>query len=220
MAKSIDELLKELKPEKLPTAGQDLADLPEFGTFEPPPQPGPYRFKLPNMNGPIYDLFDVSDKNGQRLKIYFDHDNPLLIVQSPGGKYNQQPFQTRITSNERPRGKKGSGVIASDVDYLLRACGVKVKPDDNAGYLAFLRQQTGKEFGADLRYSWRCSQDRDIRVKDGSGNTQVVEGRKGCGAAFYQEDVDRLPDGSMPYEITCQCGALLRAFANMDNIRA
>lgn len=214
-SKTLDQL--GLKEEQLPTAGQDLADLPEFGTFEPPPQPGPFRFKLPMDLSAIYDVFD-SPTLGQRIKVIFDRDHPLLIVQSVGGKYNQQPFQTRLTNAERARGKDKS-VVASDFDYLLRALGVKAKPTSNRGYIEALKPHGGKEFGADLRYSWRCSTDRDIRVKDASGNTQVVENHKGCGASFYQEDVDRLPDGTTPYEITCTCGALLRAFANMDNLR-
>ena len=94
------------------------------------------------------------------------------------------------------------------------------KPTSNKEYITALRAHAGKEFGADLRYSWRCSADRDIRVKDASGATQVVENHKGCGEAYYQEDVPKAGDGSTPYEITCQCGAALRAFANMDNLRA
>jgi hypothetical protein len=50
---------------------------------------------------------------------------------------------------------------------------------------------------------------------------QVVEGKKGCGEAYYQEDVPKNADGQVPYEIQCgQCGALLRAFANLDNLRS
>ena len=79
----------------------------------------------------------------------------------------------------------------------------------------------GQEFGADLRYSWRCSKDRDVRARDGQGQVQLIEGKKGCGEAFYQEDVPKNADGSVPYEINCgQCGALLRAFGNLDNLRA
>lgn len=217
MAKSLDAL--GLKDEKLPTAGQGLADLPEFGTWAPPPQPGPFRFKLPGDLSSIYDVFDVEGK-GQRVKAIFDREHPLLIVQSLGGKYNGQPFETRITNNERNRGKKDSGVVASDWDYLLRALGMKDKPADNKGYCRALMQHAGKEFGADLRYSWRCDRERDIRVKDAAGAVQVVEGHKGCGEGYYQEDVPKGPDGSTPYEIQCQCGAILRAFANLDNLRA
>lgn len=219
MGKSLEEL--GLTPEKLPTAGQGLADLPEFGAFEPPPQPGPFRFKLPTDLGSIYDVFDTPNlPGGKRVRAVFDREHPLLIVQSLGGKYNGQPFQTRLANNERNRGKKGSGVVASDWDYLNKAFGETVKPDTNAGYIQMLKKHAGKEFGADIRYSWRCSDDRDIRVKDAQGAITPVEGHKGCGAAFYQEDVDKLADGSTPYEITCTCGALLRAWANIDNIRA
>jgi len=216
MAKSLEDL--GLKEEKLPTAGQDLADLPEFGTFEPPPAPGPFRFKLPADLSAIYDVFDVEGK-GQRVKVIFDREHPLLITQSVNGVYNGQPFETRLTNNERNRGKKDSGVVASDFDYLLRALKVKIKPASNREYIEALKPHAGKEFGADLRYSWRCSQERDIRVKDAAGATQVVENTKGCGEGYYQEDVPKGADGKVPYEITCQCGALLRAFANMDNLR-
>ena len=217
MAKTLEDL--GLKDEPLPTAGQELADLPEFGTFEPPPQPGPFRFKLPaDLSAPIYDLFDAANL-GQRVRIQFDREHPLLITQSINGVYNGQPFQTRLSNQERARGKDKS-VVASDWDYLLRALGVKVKPATNRQYIEALKPHGGKDFGADLRYSWRCSTERDIRVRDAAGAVQVVENHKGCGEAFYQEDVPKGADGKVPYEITCQCGALLRAFANMDNLRA
>jgi len=214
-SKSLEDL--GLRPDTLPTGGQDLADLPEFGTFEPPPQPGPFRFKLPGNLSAIYDVFDVEGK-GQRVRVIFDREHPLLIVQSLGGKYNGQPFQARLSNQERARGKDKS-VVASDWDYLLRALGVKAKPTTNKGYIEAVQVHAGKEFGADLRYSWRCGQDRDVRVRDKEGTMQVLEGTKGCGEAYRQEDVPKLADGSTPYEITCQCGALLRAWANLDNLR-
>ncbi len=220
MSKSLDQL--ELKNEALPTAGGDLADLPEFGTFQPPPPPGAYRFKLPADLSAIYDVFDVEGK-GQRIRVIFDRDHPLLITQSKGGAKNGEPFETRLTNNERERGKKGSGVIASDLDYLLRALGEKAKPGSNRAYIETLKKHQGREFGADITYSWRCSKDRDIRVKNPqSGAPTVVEGQKGCGEGYYENDVApmKLADGSLPYEITCSCGALLRAFANLDQFRA
>src|SRR5215471_8764161 len=220
MAKSIQELAGQLKDEALPTAGQELDDLPIFGGFTPPPPPGAYRFELPKDVSAIYDLFDVPDKQPpQRVRVNFDRDHPLLIVQSPKGLSNGEPFETRLTNNERGRGKD-KAVVASDLDYLLRALGDKTKPRTNREYMQKVSTHGGKQFGADLRYSWRCSKDRDIRVKDGNGQVQVVEGKKGCGASFYQEDVPKGANGEVPYEITCgDCGALLRAFANLDNLR-
>ena len=221
MPKSIQELAGELKDEVLPTSGQGLDDLPTFGSFTPPPPPGSYRFKLPADLSSVWDLFDVPDKTPpQRVKAVFDRDHPLLIVQSPQGKSNGEPFETRLTNNERSRGKDKS-VTASDMDYLLRALGEKTKPRSNREYMQVVTRNGGKEFGADLRYSWRCSTDRDIRARDQAGQVQVVEGKKGCGESYYQEDIPKGADGQVPYEIQCgNCGALLRAFANLDNLRS
>jgi hypothetical protein len=220
MGKSIQELTGLLKDEPLPTAGQDLDDLPIFGGFTPPPPPGSYRFQLPSDLSAVWDLFDTPDKQPpQRVRLNFDRDHPLLIIQSPKGLSNQEPFETRLTNNERGRGKD-KAVTASDLDYLLRGLGDKVKPKTNREYMQKVTAHAGQQFSADLRYSWRCSKDRDIRAKDAQGQVQVIEGKKGCGESYYQEDVQKNPDGSVPYEITCgQCGALLRAFANLDNIR-
>ena len=221
MPKSIQELAGELKDDVLPTSGQGLDDLPTFGSFTPPPPPGAYRFELPRDLSAIWDLFDTPEKTPpQRVKATFDRDHPLVIVQSPQGKSNGEPFETRLTNNERQRGKD-KAVTASDMDYLLRALGVKTKPRSNREYMQTVQQHGGKQFGADLRYSWRCSKDRDIRARDPQGQVQVIEGKKGCGASFYQEDVPKGANGEVPYEITCgDCGALLRAFANLDNLRS
>lgn len=221
MGKSLAELAGELKEEQLPTSGQDLDDLPTFGTFAPPPPAGAYRFDLPKDMSALWELFDVPDKTPpQRVRLLFDRDHPLLITQSPHGKSNGEPFETRLTNNERQRGKDKS-VTASDLDYLLRALGEKQKPRSNREYITITSKHAGKNFGADLRYSWRCSKDRDIRARDAQGQVQLVEGKKGCGASFYQEDVPKNAAGEIPYEITCgDCGALLRAFANLDNLRS
>lgn len=219
MGKSLQDL--GLKDEKLPTAGQDLEGLPEFGRFSPPPQPGPFRFKLPMDLSAIWDVFDTPQLTPtQRIRAVFDRDHPLLIVQSLGNRYNGEPFEARLSNQERARGK-AKDVIASDMDYLLRALGVKEKPANNAGYVQLMKQQAGKEFGADLRYSWKCSTERNIRVRDAAGNAVEVENRKGCGESYYQEDVPhREANGDVPSEITCQCGNVIRAFANLDNMRA
>jgi hypothetical protein len=221
VGKTLQELAGELKDEVLPTSGETLDDLPQFGSFTPPPPPGAYRFQLPADLSNVWDLMDVPEKTPpQRVRITFDRDHPLLIVQSPQGKSNGEPFETRLTNNERGRGKD-KAVTASDLDYLLRALGSKVKPKNNREYMTAVQAQAGKQFGADLRYSWRCSKDRDIRAKDQAGQVQVVEGKKGCGEAYYAEDVPKGADGQTPYEIQCGgCGALLRAFANLDNIRS
>ena len=221
MGKTLAELAGSLKDEQLPTAGEELDDLPTFGGFTPPPPPGAYRFKLPSDLSAVWDLFDVPDKQPpQRVRLTFDRDHPLLITQSPGGKANGEPYETKLTNNERKRGKDGS-VVASDLDYLLRALGDKAKPTSNRGYMQAVMKHAGKEFGGDIRYNWSCSDQRDIRVKTPDGKYEVIEGKKGCGARIYQDDAPKLPDGSVPYEVTCAgCGATLRAFGNLDNMRS
>lgn len=221
MGKTLAELAGSLKDEQLPTAGQDLDDLPTFGGFAPPPPAGAYRFKLPQDISAVWDVFDVPDKNPpQRIRAVFDQDHPLLITQSPGGKSNGEPYETKLNNNERGRGKD-KAVTASDLDYLLRALGEKQKPKSNREYMQTLQRHGGQEFGADIRYRWFCSKERDIRVKDPQGNVVVVEGTKGCGESYYEEDIAKNPDGSVPYEILCPCkGAILRAFSNLDKFRA
>lgn len=219
MGKSLAELATELKDERLPTAGQVLDDLPTYGTWTPPPPPGAYRFKLPQNMGNIWELFDVEGK-GQRVKAIFDRDHPLLIVQSPKNASNGEPYETRLNNNERKRNKDGS-VVASDFDYLLRALGEKAKPQSNREYVQMLVKHAGHEFSGDIKYSWRCAADRDIRVKDTQGQITVLEGKKGCGEVIYQEDVPT-QNGVVPYEIICGgCKmATLRAWANIENFRA
>ena len=50
-----------------------------------------------------------------------------------------------------------------------------------------------------------------------------VEGKPGCGTGIYQEDLPnhgKGADGKVPTQIQCSCGAVLRAFANLDHMRA
>jgi len=229
--KSLSEL--GLKEDGQVVVGDALSDLPTFGTFVPPPQPGAFRFRLPAHLTGIWEVYDTPTKTPpQRIRAIFDQDHPLEIIQSLGGKYNGTPFQTRLSNEERPRGRD-KAIIASDLDYLLRALKELTKPTilvngqklvHNRGYIEVLQKHGGKEFGGDIRYSWKCSKDRNIRVevKDPSGarmEVKELENQKGCDNSYYQDDVPKNPDGTTPTEITCQCGALLRCFANLDNMR-
>lgn len=220
MGKSLNDLA--LKDEALPTAGQALDDLPQFGQFAPPPQPGPMTFKLPGDLTNVWDTFET-EKNGAkttRVSAEFDSSSPLIIVQSVANRYNNEPFQTKLNNNERPRGKDKK--MASDLDYLIAAIEgpTAQRPANNRAYIEKVRTFGGKLFGGDLRWSWRCGVNRNVRVKDAAGNTIEVPDKKGCGEAYYQEDVPKDASGEFPLEIQCKCGAVLRAFGNIDNIRA
>jgi len=169
----------------------------------------------------VWDLFDVPDKTPpQRVRMVLDRDHPLLIVQSPGGKNNNEPFETRLTNNERPRGKDRS-VVASELDYLLRALGEKGKPKSNREYMTMIQKHAGREFGADIRYSWTCSKEREKRAKDQNGAFTKIEGSHGCGEKYYQEDVPKDANGQVPFEVMCSaCGNWMNAWANLDNLRS
>ncbi len=183
-----------------------------------PPDPGIYRFQLPTDMSEIWDTFDA--QNGQRLSAIFDDAHPLLIIQAPDGKLNGHPFTTRINNAERARGKEKIDV--SDMDYLLRALGVKTKPSTNAAYANALQQYQGKTFQADVEWNWNCQPNRPIYIDNGQGGSvEHPEKQPGCGARYYQggaKGVQKGPDGKYPLRITCAtegCHGIIRAFANL-----
>lgn len=226
----------------------DYATMPDqLVTFQDPPQPGVFRFRLPPKLDDIWETFDATKVRhpGKRLAAVHDSSRPLTIIQSAGGKYDGLPFETRITNAERKRGKKDdqSAPEVSDMDYLFRdAFGIEQKPQTNVQYAQEYIKHAGQEFGADLEWNWGCRDDRNIRVDDGTGRTTEVPNQKGCGTRYYQSHVekvklnpdslpeldpqtgarnpeyDRLPE-VFPVRIQCQCGAMLRAFANMTRFR-
>jgi hypothetical protein len=217
--KSLSELTDLLKDE--PIAVLNVEDLPDFGSWAPPPQPGPYRFKLPANLSNIFELYE--DKGTQHIRAIFDKDAPLLIVQDVRQKQVGNAFQTRLTNQRRKRGD----IEASDLDYLLKALGETTTPGSNRAFIEALQKYASKEFTADISYSWNCQDTRDRYIDDGAGGTKKDEsGAKGCGKRFYQAEKTKKPEqqiqklnGEYPYEITCTCGAIVRAFANLDNIR-
>jgi hypothetical protein len=208
--KSLSEL--ELKEETLPAQAFD--DLPDFGAFTPPPQPGPYRFTLPADLSKTWDVYETA--KGQRVRLVLDRDAPLTIVASPGNKANGDSFQTRLSNQERKRGN----VEASDLDYLLRAFGVKTRPAGNKATVEVVSGFAGKTFGADITYSFGCNDTKNIRVVGADGKLEEVQGRLGCGKKYYQKDLSKDAQGNYPDQVQCACGAVLRVFANLDNIRA
>lgn len=196
----------------------DLDKLPKGGSFTAMLQPGTYRFRLPaNLN----TLFDkVTSQKGERIKIIFDQNAPLTIIQAPE-QYKArigEPFTGSVTNVERPRGK--DKIEVSDMDYLLKALGHKTRPKTNKEYAEALLQYAGKEFASKVEVSYRCRDDKNIYVEDEQGSAREVPDRKGCGAKYYQSSVDKLPDGTYPERITCagldgQCGASLRGFSSL-----
>lgn len=221
--KSLDDL--GLRDEALPE--QDLTDLPEFGGYTPPPQPGSYGFRLPprDLLRKAFDAFDttIDGRAVQRIKVIFDDDAPLVITRSAQWPDRlNTPFTTRLSNAERKRGKKdGDGPVVSDLDYLQSALGFTTRAKTNKETVERLISKAGEEFDADITYSWKCDDNRPMYYMDAQGARQQHPTSKGCGQKYYQKDVAKAADGTTPLEITCSsCGALVRAFANLDRIRA
>jgi hypothetical protein len=219
-----------LQPDVVVAGVDDISDLPEFGAFIQPP-PGFYGFKIPafKVNDPVWGSFTTKDpKTGQdveRLELNFDGDFKLEIVHAPNLEAAQrligQFWGTRLTNNPRKRDRAGE-IFASDADYLLRAVGVTKRPSPatNKNYaLALAQQCAGKTFGATVEYSYSCNPNREAQIPDGVGGFTDT-GRKGCGNRYYQSQIDLNPDGTAPDRIQCECGAHVRGFANLTNIKA
>lgn len=215
--------------------GQDIsyADAPDqMGAFRDPPQPGTFRFRFPDKIDDIWDTFqyDKGAQPGQRLRATFDDTHPLVIIQSPGGTENGTPFETRISNAERKRGKRDdpTAVFMSDMDYIFRdVFGITEKPKTNGQYAQLALQHFPKaEMTADIEWSWHCNPTKNIRVADGQGGYQEVQ-QAGCDARYNQRDVLKIhadpndPNSPLVYpsRIQCQCGASVRAFANLTRFR-
>ena len=84
---------------------------------------------------------------------------------------------------------------------------------------AAARRFAKKEFGSDVEFSWVCNPKKNIYADDGNGSFAEVPTQQGCGTKYYQKDVSKV-DGKFPVRIGCQCGANVRAFANLQRFRA
>lgn len=234
--------LNELDLGQDPIAGEDdLGNLPEQfgGQFPDPPQPGSYRVQFPPAAA-LMDAWDTQDKKvdgnvvGKRIVCKHQGDAALTIVQSPGNRMNGEPFETRISNNERPRGKKDDPTTksASDMDYVLAVTKYPgKKPKTNQEYAqAYSQHVPGKTMGVDIEFQWSCNPEKPIRIDDPNNGLLVLDGQdnrqlqKGCGNRYYQKDIDKVFNEKTqaqeyPVRITCQCGAQLRAFAQIARFR-
>lgn len=224
------------------TDGVDVNNLPEqFGGFTPPPPPGTYRFQLPVLKPEAFSKV-ITEKEGDRVKVTFNDDFPLLIIQAPPAAkdYEKTPFNTNLTNTPRKRGKGDDAPKASDWDYLNKALGEPARPANNADYAKKLIAQSqtagGKTFQADVEWGWSCNPNRAARFDDGNGqfievpqtdgdgapmkdpNTGEPIPVKGCGKRYYEGQVDKV-DGKVPLRITCECGANVRAFPNLTRFK-
>jgi hypothetical protein len=204
----------------------DFNDLPEqMGGYAPPPQPGPKRFKLSKLGPDNFDKVTSTDY-GERVKVKFDGNAPLVILQSTLEGEVGDPFTTVLTNVPRKRGKGEDAPVASDMDYLLKALKVAERPKTMHGYADALMIQSNQaaEFTADIEWSARCAPERDAQWPDGNGGFYGAadasnQPQKGCGTRVYQRDLPKV-DGKYQDRVLCpKCGASVRAFANLTRFR-
>ena len=212
----------------------DYANMPDqLGGFSEPPQPGTYRFKFPPRMDDLWETFDHVNGQppGKRIRARFDETHPMTIIQSPGGQLNGEPFQTSITNAERRRGKRDdpTAPYISDMDYINRdVFGLQTKPTGgNVGYAQEFMKHAGTELTATITWNWFCNPKKNIYADNGQGGVQEIQ-QAGCGASFYQKDIEKIPSNPAdanspkvyPYRLTCTCGASIRAFANLEQFKA
>ncbi len=204
--------------------GTSFDEIPEnLGqAFADPVQPGIYRFQFPTFTAasPIWESIDT-DKYGKRISAVFEDSLALQIVQSKDKLHDGEEYRYRVSNVPRERTKER--ILVSDMDLLLRAAGCTTRPTTNADYGKALAQHlSGKALTATQEFSWSCNDRKDIYVDNGAGGTDQVEGKKGCGARYYQRDVEKV-EGVFPVRITCsnpECGANIRAYGNLTGFKA
>lgn len=235
-----------LSDQAIPVPEGEIPD--EFSPAPPPPYPGTYVARIPaNVDDPkIYEEFDVfvdergfvnpdgkeGDKTGKRVSITFDDEHPFEITRTPVGSEDELGKTPRIRLNNRERNRSRKGqpkVLVADTTYLLRALGEKVPPANNAQVRAALSKYGGHEVRFDLEWNTNCSKERTAywvtEDENGVRTTVPMTGedgseQKGCGSRYYLQQWTKDENGRYVYELTCQCGAQLRPFAQVRNFKA
>lgn len=205
----------------------DFNDMPEArAAFRPMQQPGTYIFQTPA---------EIEDKQFSQKQVPNQGPTLFLSFREDKGLKNLstgEQFDTQINNMTYERGKKGEKKKGDDIAYLIKACGGMLPPGaGNKTYAGEVKRVCGgKKFRADVVISAKCNPQNDVYV-----GGQQVKGRKGCGQKFdmraYQINqgpnagkqvlaIARSKDGVWAEGAQCPCGAEVRAFANLANIRS
>jgi hypothetical protein len=147
-----------------------------------PPQPGVYRFRLPESPA-IENVFDtIETEDSQILVAAFNADSALYNVTL------RQPYNARVTNRFReinrlnPETGEKEPMLISDFGMLLKA--VDVTPDKVSNkYLATaLASAAGREFIAEHTLTANCNPKKEIWV-----NGEQTKGKYGCGKNYGVE---------------------------------
>lgn len=198
-----DEDIPEVTPDDMPA---------QIGLRTPLPQPGSYKFRLPDS----FDYETYQTDKGQRLKAIFRDETAIVLTKtgSPLRYYS-------INNSERDV----KGRLVSDFAYLLKALGHTGPLKGLSAYGNELDKNAGKTFTADLLWTATCNPKREV-YKDG----EVQKGVFGCGKRFglqaYSRNgkevfaIPRDEEGRFADRFECSCGAIVSAFPQLSNFRA
>ncbi len=212
----------------------DFDNLPEFGGGLPTPYPGDYIFEMPLGTVSAWSK-EHNDTKGDYIKLSLrkdkdtNIDNQLIIVQSPEGKFDGQPFGATFTSMIRKVKQNGVEVAIHGLAYLAK--GLRASVPKGSGALGVAKaineavQAGSRRFGAPIEWSATCKDNAPIYVKveqDGKIVTVQMDGQEGreivigCGSRYYQKDIPKDAEGKYMERFQCgNCSAELRAFANL-----
>jgi hypothetical protein len=259
MAKSIEEVRKSLRSNEEIVVPEELPE--ELGQFREAVQPGSYRFQLPpSVDDCFGDPIEVAVRDAagnvipdpkkagqvdpqtgqpyilkkQRIQLVFERECALIILQSPKGRYDGEPFSYRISNVERNRpAGKGIKIAVADLTYLLRAFDARVALRTNEEFVRAAAQLlAGRQFGADVEWQGYCNPTKDVYFKfPGEAGAEVyepakregeAENAKGCGKRYYMSKWPRDPKDSTLYaaRLACECGAFLLPNVSLVRFRA
>lgn len=189
-----------------------------------PPQPGVYRFRLPEHPA-IENVFDtIETEDSQILVAVFSDDASLYNVTL------RQPYNARVTNRFReinllnPETGEKEPTLISDFGMLLKA--VSATPDkvSNKYLAAALASAGGREFIAEHTLTANCNPKREIwqsgeqvKGKYGCGKNYGVEAWKGKKSEQFAIPLDS--DGKVALRFTCNCGAELRCWSKLQGFR-
>jgi len=224
----------------LPAVDEGDEQIPDFdtlpaqiGDFADPIQPGPYIFVMPKSGPKFTPIVDKDNK--PRLKAEF-HDHLQLRIEGMMDRF-------RFTCDSIPYPKGEGKPKVSKMTYLLAA----LKEVPNSGSRKDMGEaldracaREGKFLGTTSLSGW-CNAEKDIYTEEGK-----KAGTKGCGRRFssnpYAPDATKIaankalqqdpyhgerfaipvdPSDPTKYSLKfkCKCGAVLRAYSNIDVFR-
>ena len=225
----------------------DIATAPEqIGNWAPLPQPGRgYLFQLPVISAD-HDVDEIESDKGARVAVRFggrkegmNYPDPLLVLAGPDDQAIGNPLSVRLSNEERSFGGP-EDEAGSQLFYLLMAFGEDMSHKGNADYLNALMAHGGEKFKADLGWTGRCSEDRDIyMVNPDTGEGAVQEGVKGCGTRFssrptktnrkgvttwqapreIDDEGKEIPGGRFLERFNCTCNARISLFPELNNFQ-